>query len=78
MSPPELHNHLKTVIIAPMTTGSKPAPFRVGVTFEGKQGLILLDQIRTLDQVRLVKRLGKVPPRTLNATLDTLRKVFAP
>ena len=78
VSPPELHNHLKTVIIAPMTTGSKPAPFRVSVTFEGKQGLILLDQIRTLDQVRLVKRLGKVPPRTLNAALDTLRKVFAP
>ena len=58
ISPSELNRHLRTVNVASMTTGNKPAPFRVAVTFEGKRGLILLDQIRTLDKLRLMKRLG--------------------
>lgn len=48
ISPNEMHQHLRTVIVAPMTTGSRPAAFRIPLTFQGKQGLILLDQIRTL------------------------------
>lgn len=77
ISPPEIHDHLRTVIVAPMTTGSKPAPFRIPVTFQGKTGLILLDQIRTLDQQRLTKRLGAVRASTLAGTLDALQDLFA-
>jgi len=77
VSPAEMHDHLRTVIVAPMTTGSRPAPFRIPVTFEGKRGLILLDQIRTLDRSRLTQRLGAVTARTLSATLATLQEVFA-
>jgi mRNA interferase MazF len=78
VSPPELHDHLRTAIVAPMTTGSRPAPFRIPVTFRRKAGLILLDQIRTVDQMRLVKRLGAVRGDTLAAVLATLQEVFAP
>ena len=76
VSPPEMHDHLRTVIAAPMTTGSRPAPFRIPVAFGGKKGLILLDQIRTLDKVRFVKRLGAVSSGTLTATLDALEEMF--
>ncbi len=78
VSPPELHDVLPTVIVAPMTTGSRSARFRIPFAFEGKRGFILLDQIRTLDKVRLLKRLGKVAPKTLRATLDGLQEFFAP
>lgn len=77
ISPAELHEHLRTVIVAPMTTGSRSAPFRIPVVFEGKHGLILLDQIRTLDKSRLAKRLGAVTAETLSATLAALQEVFA-
>jgi len=59
-----------------MTTGSRPAGFRVPVSFQGKTGLVLLDQIRTLDKQRLVKRLGAVSAPTLAMTLTTLRNLF--
>ena len=77
ISPPEMHDHLRTAIVAPMTTGSRPARFRIALTFQGKQGLVLLDQLRTLDGVRLVKRLGALRPTTLALTLQTLRAMFA-
>jgi mRNA interferase MazF len=77
ISPPEMHNHLRTVIIAPMSTGNKPAPFRVPVAHGGKQGLILLDQIRTVDKTRLASKFGALDSRTLDATLHTLQEVFA-
>lgn len=76
ISPNDMNAHLRTVIVAPMTTGSQPARFRVALTFQGKQGLIVLDQIRTLDRVRLVKRLGALRPATLASTLKTLRAMF--
>jgi len=76
ISPPEIHDHLRTAIMAPMTTGSHPAPFRVPVRHAGKNGLILLDQIRTVDRARLVKRLGKISEATLNATLSVLTEMF--
>ena len=78
LSPPEMHDYLRTVIAAPMTTGSQPASFRVSLTFQGKSGLVLLDQVRTLDKMRLVKRLGTVHPATLQKLLTTLQAVFAP
>ena len=77
VSPPEMHDHLRTAIVATMTTGAKPAPSRIEITFGGKKGLILLDQIRTLDQLRLVRTLGAVSTTTLSATLRTLQEVFA-
>ncbi|HEX7934266.1 MAG TPA: type II toxin-antitoxin system PemK/MazF family toxin [Paraburkholderia sp.] len=77
VSPPELHDHLRTVIVAPMTSKGRPAPFRVSVTFKRKQGLILLDQVRAVDKVRLVKKEGAVADRTLLDTLRTLQEVFA-
>jgi mRNA interferase MazF len=76
VSPPELHNHLRTVIVAPMLTQSKAAPFRVPVLFNRKKGLILLDQIRTVDKTRLVKKLGSVANNTLSDTLRTLQEIF--
>lgn len=76
ISPPEMHDYLRTVIVAPMTTGSRPAPYRIPVTHAGKKGLILLDQIRTLDKGRLVRKWGAVSARTLAAMLRTLQEVF--
>ena len=69
VSPDSLNAILRRVIIAPLTSGSYPAPFRVAVTFRDKPGLILPDQVRTLDKARLVKRLGRVEASVLTATL---------
>lgn len=77
VSPPELHDHLRTVIVAPMTSKGRPAPYRVPVTFKRKQGLILLDQIRTVDKVRLMKKEGSITDATLMSTVRTLQAVFA-
>lgn len=77
ISPEEMNDHLRTVMVAPMTTGSHPAPFRIPVTFASKKGLILLDQIRTLDKQRLLKKVGTLSSKTLDATLATLQAVFA-
>ena len=77
VSPPEMNAHLRTVIVAPMTTGSRPAPFRIAIVFQRKGGLILLDQLRTLDRQRLVKRLGAAKPATLAALLAQLQAMFA-
>ena len=77
VSPAEMNDHLQTVIVAPMTTKSRTAPFRIGVTHGGKRGLILLDQMRAVDKVRLTKKLGAVSPGTLTSTLSTLQEVFA-
>lgn len=78
VSPPEMHDYLRTVIVAPMTTGSKPAPYRIPLRFGGKDGFVLLDRIRTLDKQRLVKRAGTVSHATLRATLGVLQQMFSP
>lgn len=77
VSPAELHDHLRTVMVAPMTSKGFPAPFRVPVTHAGTRGLIVLDQLRTVDKQRLTKKLGAVPPQTLGAVLATLQELFA-
>lgn len=77
ISPPEMHEYLRTVLVAPMTTGGRSAPFRIPLRFEEQEGLILLDQIRALDKQRLMKRLGAVDGRVIQATLERLRDVFA-
>lgn len=76
-SPVELNDHLRTVIIAPMTSKGFSAPFRIPMTHAGKKGLILLDQIRTVDKIRLTKKMGTVSPKTLSAMLNTLQELFA-
>lgn len=77
VSPAELNDHLRTVIVAPMTSKGFAAPFRVPVTHAGQKGLIVLDQLRTMDKVRLAKKLGHLSPKTLAATLDVLQALFA-
>lgn len=77
ISPDEMNAHLRTAIVAPMTTGSRPAPFRVAVTFQQKQGLILPDQMRTIDRARLVKRMGRLDAATMRSVLDVLGEMFA-
>jgi mRNA interferase MazF len=77
VSPSELNQHLRTVIVAPMTSKGFVAPFRVPVTHAGAKGLIVLDQIRTVDKNSLVKRLGSVNAKTLSSALITLQEVFA-
>ena len=78
ISPQEMNDHMRTVIVAPMTTGSRSAHFRIPLTFQGQPGLIVLDQVCTLDKTRLVKRLGALRPSTLALTLNTLQAMFAP
>ena len=78
ISPAEMHDYLRTVIVAPMTTGSRAAGFRIPITFQGKSGLILIDQIRTLDKSRLAKKVGAIHGATLEKTLRTLQAVFEP
>jgi mRNA interferase MazF len=72
-----MHDHLRTVLVAPMTTAGREAPFRVGITHGGRKGLILLDQVRAVDKTRLANKLGAVSVKTLTATLRTLQEVFA-
>lgn len=76
VSPPEMHDFLRTVTVAPMTTGSRPAPYRISVRFRGRAGLVLLDQMRTLDKQRLLRRLGAVSGNTLRLVLVALREMF--
>ena len=76
ISPPELNEHLKTVIVAPMTSQGFQAPFRVALTFQGTTGLVLLDQLRTIDKMRLIKKLGRLQPKTLTTTLQKLKVLF--
>lgn len=76
VSPPEIHDHLRTVIVAPMTSASRPAGFRVPISFAGTDGLVLAEQVRALDKRRLVKRLGEVPTAVLSGVLAVLRETF--
>ncbi len=76
VSPQEMHDFLRTVIIAPMTTKGRQAPYRLPITHDGKKGLVLLDQIRTIDKSRLVKRLGSVNNKLLGASLSVLQAAF--
>jgi mRNA interferase MazF len=78
VSPDEMNRHIQTVIIAPMTTQGRPYPTRVPCRFQGKQGQITLDQIRTVDKVRLVKKLGRIDNQAQSAVLSVLAEMFAP
>ena len=76
VSPDEMNHHIRTVIVAPMTTKGQPYPTRVPCRFKGKAGQIVLDQVRTVDRGRLVRRLGRIDGRTGAAVLAVLREMF--
>lgn len=77
VSPDEMNAHSDTVIVAPMTTKGQSYPTRVKCEFEGKSGQVLLDQIRTVDKSRLVRRLGVLDEATSNTVLEVLGEMFA-
>lgn len=76
VSPDELNAYLRTFIVAPLTTGGHPYPFRVPCRFEGRAGYVVIDQIRTVDRERLVRRLGKLSPSTVGRILTVLQEMF--
>lgn len=78
VSPDEMNRFIRTVIVAPMTTKGTQYPTRVPCKFQGKQGQVVLDQIRTVDKARLVKRLGKAGAQTRAEVLSVLAEMFAP
>lgn len=78
ISPNEMNKHIRTVIIAPMTSTIKNYPTRVTTTFQGKKGQIVLDQIRTVDKSRLIKNLGSISSTAEEKVLNTLQEMFAP
>ena len=77
ISPDEMNRHIATVMIAPVTTKGHPNPSRVFCTFEGREGQIVLDQIRTVDKIRLVKKLGRLNKPYQDAVLAVLNEMFA-
>jgi len=76
VSPDELNAHLGTCIVAPMTTAGHTYPFRTSCRFQGKAGHVVLDQIRTVDRERLVKKLGRLSPHALKGSLQVLTEMF--
>lgn len=77
ISPDEMNQHIKTLIVAPMTSKVRSYPTRVLVTFDGKEGNIVLDQIRTIDKSRLIKKLGTLDTKTASMVLQTIGKMFS-
>jgi mRNA interferase MazF len=78
VSPDEMNRHVRTVVVAPLTTAGRAYPSRVPVRFSGKDGQVVIDQLRTVDKARLAKRLGALEPDEATAVLDVLREFFAP
>jgi mRNA interferase MazF len=78
VSPDELNRHIRTVVVAPMTTKGRPYPSRVETHFGGQDGQVVIEQLRTVDKARLVKHLGALKPRETESVLDVLREFFAP
>ena len=76
ISPNEMNHFINTIIIAPMTTKSHKYPTRIEINFENKNGWIILDQIRTIDKSRLIKKMGKIDKKTIQKVKDTLREML--
>ena len=76
VSPDDMNHHIGTVIVAPMTTKGRDYPTRIPLTFQRKKGQVVLDQIRTVDKTRLVKRLGKLDANTAAKALAVLQEIF--
>lgn len=78
VSPDELNNHLRTLIVAPMTTGGHAYPWRVACRFQNRSGFVAVDQIRTIDTERISKRLGRLNAATFQSVLSVLQEMFSP
>jgi mRNA interferase MazF len=78
VSPDEMNRHIRTVIVAPLTTRGQDYPTRVPCRFQGKQGQVVLDQIRTVDRARLIRKLGRLDRKTSARVLEILQEMFAP
>jgi mRNA interferase MazF len=78
VSPDELNANLPRYIVAPLTSGQHPYPFRVACRFQGKSGHVVLDQIRTIDRERLLRLMGKLPVATMTKVLASLQEMFTP
>jgi len=78
ISPDEINRFINTIIVAPMTTKGRPYPTRVPLKFKSKRGYVVLDQIRTVDKTRLMKKLGQVDSQTQRAVLSLLNEMFSP
>jgi mRNA interferase MazF len=78
VSPDELNRHLRTALVAPMTTGGQAYPWRIACRFQQRSGFVALDQLRTVDRDRLVRRLGRLNPTAMEAVFDALQEMFAP
>ena len=76
ISPDEMNHNIKTIIIAPMTSSSKKYPTRVPIEFQAKKGQIVLDQIRTVDKARLIKKIGRLKKNTFKKVATTLQEMF--
>ncbi|MEI7015027.1 type II toxin-antitoxin system PemK/MazF family toxin [Leptospira licerasiae] len=76
VSPNEMNKFISTVIIAPMTTKSHSYPTRIELTFQSKKGWIVLDQIRTVDKVRLIKKLGKIESKTVTKVKQVIQEML--
>ena len=76
ISPDEMNHYIATVIVAPMTTKGRAYPTRIACSFQGKKGQIVLDQIRTVDKVRLVKHLGRISEKTQDQVVEVLQELF--
>ena len=77
ISPDEMNRHIRTIIVAPMTTAGKDYPTRISCKFKKKKGQIVLDQIRTIDKTRLIKKLGSINPETQLEVISVLQRLFA-
>jgi mRNA interferase MazF len=77
ISPDEMNRHVRTVIVAPMTSATKDYPTRVNFRFKRKEGQIVLDQIRTIDKKRLIKKLGSIDAKTQLEVISVLQRLFA-
>jgi mRNA interferase MazF len=78
VSPDELNENLRTVMVAPMTTGGQAYPWRVQCRFQGHTGFVATDQLRTVDIERLARRLGRLAPNSVTMVLTVLQEMFAP
>ena len=76
VSPDELSQHLRTIIVAPMTTAGQAYPWRVACRFQNRTGFVAIDQLRTVDNERVAKRLGRISPNALLSVLNVLQEMF--
>ena len=76
ISPDEMNKYLKTIIVAPITSTLKDYPTRINISFDNKEGNIVLDQLRTIEKSRILQMLGVLDAKTTLLLLETLRKMF--